>query len=122
MQWSGLSSYLKLELLLVAGVISLAAFQAPHERFLWRISLDPGIDLTIQDLTARGFRPTIDFGLVYGLLPPLVNRAWYAVAGTSPRASRVELVLGTCLTAWGMARFARARRVGAAGIALIALS
>ncbi len=122
MRWSGLSSYFKLELFLVAGVISLAVFQAPHERFLWRISLDPGVDLTIHDLTARGFRPTVDFGLVYGLLPPLVNRVWYTLAGTSPRAYRVELVLGTCLTALGMARFARARRVGAAGVALIALS
>ncbi len=122
MKWLRRSPYALFELFLVAWVILLAAFQAPHQRFLYRIALDPGIDLTIEDLTARGFRPMIDFGLVYGLLPPLVNRAWYTLAGTSPRASRVELVLGTCLTAWGMARFARSRWVGPAGVVLIALS
>ena len=111
-----------LTLLLIAEVIALALFQSPNERLLRYIGFDSGVDLTMQDLLRRGYRPTVDFGCIYGPLPLLFNRAWYTVAGLSPRAFRVEVVLGTCLTAWGMARFARARRVGAAGWALIALA
>ena len=109
-------------LLLMAGVVALALFQSPAERFLRYIAFDSGVDLTMQDLMARGYRPTVDFGCAYGLLPLLVNRAWYGIAGLTPGAYRAEVVLGTCLTAWGMARFAGARRVGPAGLALIALS
>ncbi len=109
-------------LLLMAEVVALALFQAPAERFFRYIGFDSGVDLTMQDLMARGFRPTVDFSCAYGLLPLLVNRAWYGIAGLSPEAYRVEVVLGTCLTAWGMARFAAARRVGPAGLALIALA
>jgi hypothetical protein len=96
--------------------------QSPAERFLRYIAFDSSVDLTMQDLMARGFRPAVDFGCIYGLLPLLINRAWYGVAGLSPGAFRAEVVLGTCLTAWGMARFARARRVGPAGLALIILA
>jgi hypothetical protein len=109
-------------ILLIVEVIALAVFQSPNERFLRYIGFDSGVDLTMQDLLRRGFRPTIDFGCIYGPLPLLINRVWYAVAGLSPRAFRVEVVLGTCLTAWGMARFAWVRRVGAAGWALIVLA
>ena len=109
-------------LLLMAEVVALALFQSPAERFVRYIAFDSGVDLTMQDLMARGYRPTVDFGCAYGLLPLLVNRAWYGIAGLTPGAYRAEVVLGTCLTAWGMARFAGARRVGPAGLALIALS
>ncbi len=109
-------------LLLMAEVVALALFQSPAERFIRYIGFDSGVDLTMQDLMARGLRPTVDFGCAYGLLPLLVNRAWYGIAGLTPGAYRAEAVLGTCLTAWGMARFAGARRVGPAGLALIALS
>ncbi len=109
-------------LLLIAIVVALALFQSPAERFLRYIAFDSGVDLTMQHLMDRGYRPAVDFGCPYGLLPLLINRAWYAALGLSPGAYRVEAVLGTCLTAWGMARFAAARRLGAAGLALIALS
>src|SRR4051794_22699788 len=114
--------YAGFALLLIAEVIALAYFQSPAERFVRYIAFDSGVDLTMQDLMARGYRPAVDFGCPYGLLPLLVNRAWYAVAGLTPAAFRAEAVLGTCLTAWGMARFAAARRVGPAGLALIALA
>ena len=45
-------------------------------------------------------------------LSPVLHRAGYAAAGLTPGAYRAEAVLGTCVTAWGMARFAAARRVG----------
>src|SRR4051794_4069620 len=88
----------RLTTLLVAEVLLLAALQAPNERLVRYIGFDSGVDLTIQDLMRRGFRPTIDFGCIYGLLPLAINRAWYGLAGLSPRAFRAEVVLGTCLT------------------------
>jgi hypothetical protein len=111
-----------LTVLLTAEVLVLAYVQSPAERFMRYIAFDSGVDLTMQNLMARGFRPTIDFGCIYGLLPLLINRAWYGVAGLTPGAFRAEVILGTCLTAWGMARFATALRVGPAGVALIVLA
>ena len=96
-----------LALLLIVEVVALAFVHSPAERFIRYIGFDSGVDLTMQDLLARGFRPTVDFACAYGLLPLLINRAWYGIAGLTPGAYRAEVVLGTCLTAWGMARFAR---------------
>jgi hypothetical protein len=76
----------------------------------------------MQNLMARGYRPTVDFAIAYGLLPLLINKVWYAITGLTPWAFRVEVVFATCLTAWGMARFASARQVGPAGVALIVLA
>ncbi|WP_435015407.1 hypothetical protein TA3x_002945 [Tundrisphaera sp. TA3] len=118
---SGLAC-LALSLLLVAEVLALAWFQSPGERFTRYIGNDSGVDLSMQDLIARGFRPTVDFACAYGLLPLLLNRIWYGIAGLTPGAYRLEVVLGTCVIAWGMARVAVSRRVGWPGIALIALA
>ena len=111
-----------LAFVLVVEVIALAWFQSSAERFTRYIGNDSGVDLTMQDLMGRGYRPTVDFACAYGLLPLLVNRAWYAIAGLTPGAFRVEVVLATCLVAWGMARVAGERRVGWAGMALMALA
>lgn len=111
-----------LAVLLTLEVLAWAVVQTPAERFVRYIAFDSGVDLTMQDLMARGFRPMVDFACVYGLLPLLINRVWYGLAGLTPGAFRVEAVLGVCLLAWGLARFARARRFGAAGIALVVLA
>lgn len=108
--------------LLMALVIALGVLQSPAERLVRYLGYDSGVDLTMQNLLARGYRPTIDFAIAYGLLPLLINKAWYAIAGLTPSAFRVEVLLVTCVTAWGMARFASARQVGPAGSALIVLA
>jgi len=108
--------------LLMALVIALGVIQSPAERLVRYLGYDSGVDLTMQNLMARGYRPTVDFAIAYGLLPLLINKAWYAIAGLTPSAFRVEVLLVTCVTAWGMARFASARQVGPAGAVLIVLA
>ena len=63
-------------------------FSTPNHGFFRWAFLDSGADLTIQSMIARGLRPTMDFGYVYGLLPLLINRVWQAVFGATPLACR----------------------------------
>jgi hypothetical protein len=98
------------------------AFQAPFMTLVRFVTMDSGGELAIQDLLSRGFRPAVDFGYPYGLLPLLIGRAWYGLAGLSPWAFRVEVTACMLVSAWGLARFAAYRRVPAAGQALIALA
>jgi hypothetical protein len=109
-------------LLLTAETLALAAVMTPYHRFSRFAYSDSGADLTIRDLIARGLRPTIDFGYIYGLLPLLINRAWYGLWGPSPEAHRALAVLCGVATAWGLARLAASLRVGWAGAALIVLT
>jgi hypothetical protein len=112
----------RLALLLAAEVVALAAFNSPNERFTRFAYNDSGADLTVQAMTARGLRPTVDFGYIYGLLPLLINRAWYGAFGTSPAAFRALTLACDLALAWGMARFASALRVGPAGVVLIVVA
>jgi hypothetical protein len=121
--WALHSRVTWLTVFLVGEVIAVAAFQAPMRRFDRFAILDSGGELVIQDLMRRGERPTIDFGYLYGLLPLLVGRLWYRLAGgLTPDAFRMEVMACAVLSAWGMARFAASRRVGPAGVVLIALA
>src|SRR5262249_36601849 len=108
-----------LALLLAAEEVALAAFNSPNERFTRVAYNDSEPDLSIQAMTARGLRPTVDFGYIYGLLPLLVNRAWYGAFGASPAAFRALTLACDLALAWGMARFASALRIGPAGVALV---
>lgn len=105
-----------------AEVLLLAAFQAPYRTFDRFAIWDSGGELAIQDLLRRGHLPAVDFGYAYGLLPLLIGRVYYAVAGLTPTAFHVEMLACALLTAWGLARFAQARRVGPAGLALLVLA
>jgi len=102
-----------------AEILALAWMLAPFERFARFAFADSGADLVIRDLVARGYRPTVDFGYVYGLLPLLANRIWYALMGPTPAAFRLGVIACDLAMAWGLARFAAAQRVGLAGVALI---
>jgi hypothetical protein len=108
--------------LLVVEVLALSAFRTPGERFYRFAFWDSGAELVVQDLLRRGYRPTIDVGYLYGLLPLLSGRAWYGLFGLSPGAFRGLAILVSLATAWGLARFATAMRPGPSGIALIALA
>jgi len=111
-----LTAMLCLEVLLVA------IFQSPSLRFDQFAFWDSGGELAIQDLMRRGYRPALDFGYLYGLLPLLVGRLWYGLAGLSPESYRVQILTCMMLSAWGLARFAVARRLSLAGVVLIALA
>ena len=72
----GLSLSWRLGLLFAVEVLVLTAWSTPNERFTRFAYCDSGTDLTIQALLARGYRPTVDFGYIYGLLPLLINKLW----------------------------------------------
>ena len=104
----------------VAVVLAVGLMKLPEAlgfaKFAWH---DSGVDLTIQSLLDRGLRPTVDFGYIYGLLPLLVNRRVYDLAGRSAEASVSASMVMNLILAWGLARFARGARVGPAGVVLI---
>lgn len=102
--------------------LALAVFQSPYRTFDQFMLWDSGGELVIQDLIRRGWVPTRDFGYLYGLLGLLVGRVYYAFAPLSPGAFRAEVVVCSLASAWGLARFARARRLGPVGVALLALA
>lgn len=107
---------------LIVEVIVLSAVRGPEERFDRFAFQDSGGELIRQEFWRRGFAPTVDFGYLYGLLPMLVGDAWYRAFGLTPSAFR-GLMFGCSLaTAWGLARFAAARNLGPAGLAMIALA
>jgi hypothetical protein len=108
--------------LLIIEVVALTLLQAPNELFFRFAFSDSGTSLTIDDLVRRGFRPAIDFGYIYGLLPLLINRIGFAIFGASPRTCWWAALLCNGVMAWGLARFATAQRVGWVGVALLAVA
>ena len=105
-----------------AEVVALTRLQAPNELFFRFAFGDSGAMLTIHDMVRRGYGPTIDFGYIYGLLPLLINRVWFAAFGATPQACWWATLVGNLVMVWGLARFASAQRVGGAGVALLALA
>jgi hypothetical protein len=53
---------------------------------------DNGANLTLQYLVSHGLKPTTDFGYHYGLLPILVGRVWFGIAGLTPFAYQALIV------------------------------
>lgn len=103
-----------------AGSLALAAFQWPRSMsFEWFAFGDLGANLTVQRLLDRGLVPSVDFGYLYGLLPLLVGRAWFAAFGRTPAAYVAAMVVFDVLIAWGLARCVAALRAGPAGVALV---
>ena len=115
----GLSLSWRLGLLFAVEVLVLTAWSTPNERFTRFAYCDSGTDLTIQALLARGYRPTVDFGYIYGLLPLLINKLWQGVLGASPGACRAAALVCNLATALAMGRLAAQMRVGRSGVALI---
>jgi hypothetical protein len=101
-------------------VITIAVLRIPHDLGLFMFAFgDRGSWLAVQYLTAHGYRPTIDFGYPYGLLPIAVGRAWFGLFGLTPVAFNIAMVTGGVAMAWGMARFASAMCLSRAGQILI---
>jgi hypothetical protein len=109
-----------LMLLLVVVLFAVQALQAPLRRFDRFAVFDSGGELAIQDLIRRGYRPSIDFGYLYGLLPLFLGRLWYGVAGLTTETYRTLVIACMVFSIWGLARFAIYRRIGLAGVMLIA--
>lgn len=108
--------------ILTVEALALAILFAPNERFTRFAYNDSGADLVIPTLLARGLRPGLDFGYIYGLLPLAITRVAQTTLGATPDTCRLLALACVLATAWGMARFASALRVGPVGVALIILS
>lgn len=72
---------------------------------------DSGANLTLQYLITHGYRPTIDFAYLYGLLPVLIGRIWFAIAGLTPLAYQLLLLVCGLGMALAFARIAAALQV-----------
>lgn len=97
-----------------------ALLRVPHDLALFSFAFgDRGSWLVVQYLTAHGYRPTIDFGFPYGLLPVMAGGLWFRIFGLTPAAFELAMVAGGLAMAWGMARFAGALPLGRIGHALI---
>ncbi len=83
---------------------------------------DNGANLTLQYLVSHGLRPTVDFGYNYGLLPILVGRIWFGIAGLSPISVQVLMAVCDLAIAWAIARIASRIRFGAVSLALTAIT
>src|SRR5208283_1456450 len=83
---------------------------------------DAGANLTLQYVTSHGLRPTIDFGYNYGLLPILVGRIWFGIAGITPISLQVLMTVCDLVIAWAIAKIVSRIRFGAVGLALIAIT
>jgi hypothetical protein len=83
---------------------------------------DSGANLTLQYLVSHGLRPTIDFGYNYGLLPILIGRIWFAIAGLAPISLQVLMAVCDLVIAWAMVKICSRIRLGAVGLALIAIT
>jgi hypothetical protein len=79
---------------------------------------DTGANLTIQNLLNRGYRPTVDFAYLYGLLPLAFGHFWFSALGFTPLACIVAVPVADILIVWGMVRFATALRLNIAGVLL----
>ena len=111
-----------LVMLFAGEVLALTLFDTPHERLTRYVYNDSGADLTIATLLARGLRPTVDFGYIYGLLPLALDGLWQGLLGANPTALRMAALACNLLLAWGLARLVTAARVGVVGIGLIMLA
>jgi hypothetical protein len=83
---------------------------------------DNGANLTVQYLVSHGLRPAVDFGYHYGLLPILIGRVWFAIAGRTPIAYQALMVACDLVIVSAIARIAATLRFGATSLALTAIT
>ena len=114
---------LLLFILLATEILAIDFFRLPETMSFDSYAFcDNGANLTLQYLIAHGLNPTIDFGYHYGLLPILVGRIWFAVAGLTPIAYQILIVIFDLAIVSAVARIAAHLRFNATSLALTAKS
>jgi hypothetical protein len=81
---------------------------------------DTGANITARYLVEQGYRPTLDFGYLYGLLPLFLGHVWFGIAGATPFAYQSAMVVTSIILALGLARFAENLSLSWTGITFIA--
>ncbi|MGH7778541.1 MAG: hypothetical protein ACREQR_01770 [Candidatus Binataceae bacterium] len=106
-----------------AEFIALNIFKLPDSlNFDGFAFCDSGANLTLQYLIANGYRPTIDFGYHYGLLPIAVGQLWFGFFGRTPLAYQALMVVCGLLIVTALARIAASLRFGGFGLALMIIA
>ncbi len=114
---------LLLFILLATVILAIDFFRLPETMSFDSYAFcDNGANLTLQYLIAHGLSPTIDFGYHYGLLPILVGRIWFAVAGLTPIAYQILIVIFDLAIVSAVARIATHLRFNATSLALTAIT
>jgi hypothetical protein len=67
---------------------------------------DVGSVLTIDFLVTHGYRPVIDFGYLYGLLPIFLAHLWFRAIGRTPLALVGLAFFYNLIFVWGLAKLA----------------
>lgn len=93
-------------LLSLHAVTFLAQLPTSYE-FANFVFFDPGVTLRTDKLLELGFTPTVDFGYPYSLLPLIVGRAFFALAGRTPAAYVVFMFLAEAAILIGLWRLAK---------------
>lgn len=104
------------------GFLILVIFKAFRPNTFDFVFSDGGANLTAYYLAAHGFRPTVDFGYHYGLLPLLFGRAWFDIVGLSPIAYRFAQIVGSTAVAIALWRTAIALKLSFIACAFLAIT
>ncbi|MDX2041142.1 MAG: hypothetical protein SF097_07830 [Acidobacteriota bacterium] len=71
------------------------------------VFFDPGVTLRTDKLIEQGFIPTVDFGYPYSLLPLMLGRMFFALAGRTPAAYILFMFLAEAAILFGLWRLAK---------------
>ncbi|MEK7832371.1 MAG: hypothetical protein AAB401_14865 [Acidobacteriota bacterium] len=93
-------------LLLLHAAIFLVQLPTIYE-FANFVFFDPGVTLRTDKLIEQGFIPTVDFGYPYSLLPLMLGRAFFALAGRTPAAYILFMFLAEAAILFGLWRLAK---------------
>ena len=110
----------KLSIALSIEAVLLQLLQLPQSLNFGFLFGDAGANITAQYLIRNGYRPTLDFAYLYGLLPLFLGHVWFSVAGATPIAYQSAMVATSVVLAFGIARFAENLRLSWVGIAFLA--
>ncbi len=109
--------------ILAAEIIALNILWAPATLdFAHFAFCDSGANLSLQYLIAHGYRPTIDFAYHYGLLPILLGRIWFAIAGAGPITYQILILLCGLGMGFAYARIVAMLRLRGISIAIILIT
>ncbi len=112
-------SQFSLFVLFASELILIAAIRQPQNMYFGSFAFcDPGSNLTLQFLVSHGYRPAVDFGYPYGLLPILIGRLWFALFGATPYSYQAAILFGDLIIAWALAAVVARLRLGAIGLAI----
>lgn len=116
-------SELLLFAILTAEAVAIFVYRLPQTlTFNDFAFFDTGSNLTAQYLISHGYRPALDFGYPYGLLPLLFGRVWFGICGLTPIACVAVTPLMDLLIIWGFVRFAANLKLNLAGVLIILLT